>query len=127
MLELQLTEALLELVKSGRAVSVMAAWAVAPAVRAGSVAPVRITRKGLFRDWFAAVPERLRGSRPVGALVRMLKRDALSMPRSSAPPSSSAGSRRRAATARCREAPARGRPPPVDRRSIGVKRRLART
>jgi LysR family transcriptional regulator for metE and metH len=77
-LELQLTEALLELVKSGRAVSVMASWAVAPAVRAGSVTPVRITRKGLFREWFAAVPERLRGSRPVDALVRLLKRDALS-------------------------------------------------
>jgi LysR family transcriptional regulator for metE and metH len=54
-----LTEAILELVKAGQGVSVMARWAIAPAITAGAVRAVRIGRRGVFRQWSAA---RLRGS-----------------------------------------------------------------
>jgi LysR family transcriptional regulator for metE and metH len=49
-----LTEAILELVKAGLGVSVMARWAIEPAIKTGSVAAVRITRRGHFRPWSAA-------------------------------------------------------------------------
>ena len=52
--EVMLTEAILELVKAGMGVSVMARWAVDPAARAGLVRTVRITRRGILRTWSAA-------------------------------------------------------------------------
>jgi LysR family transcriptional regulator for metE and metH len=52
--EVPLTEAILELVKAGLGVSVMARWAIAPALRAGEVRTVRITRSGVQRTWQAA-------------------------------------------------------------------------
>jgi LysR family transcriptional regulator for metE and metH len=52
--EVPLTEAILELVKAGLGVSVMARWAIAPALRAGEVRTVRITRGGVRRTWKAA-------------------------------------------------------------------------
>jgi LysR family transcriptional regulator for metE and metH len=50
-----LTEAILELVKARMGVSVMANWAVAPHVRLGQLAAVRITARGMRRRWSAAV------------------------------------------------------------------------
>ncbi|MBI1850896.1 MAG: LysR family transcriptional regulator [Planctomycetes bacterium] len=49
----QLTEAILELVKSGHGISVMARWAVARDAAAGSVALRPLGRRGLHRRWFA--------------------------------------------------------------------------
>lgn len=51
---IQLTEAIIELVAAGLGVAVLAAWAVAPAVRSGAVKTVRIG-KGFTRTWYAAV------------------------------------------------------------------------
>jgi LysR family transcriptional regulator, regulator for metE and metH len=51
--QVPLTEAILELVKAGLGISVMARWAIDPAIRAGAVRAVRITRKGVFRSWSA--------------------------------------------------------------------------
>lgn len=51
--QVPLTEAILELVKAGLGVSVMARWAIEPAIKAGSVKAVRITRRGVFRAWTA--------------------------------------------------------------------------
>jgi LysR family transcriptional regulator for metE and metH len=48
-----LTEAILELVKAGLGVSVMARWAIEPAIKAGAVRAVRISRRGVFRPWSA--------------------------------------------------------------------------
>lgn len=51
--QVPLTEAILELVKAGLGVSVMARWAIEPALKTGSVRAVRIGRRGVFRPWTA--------------------------------------------------------------------------
>jgi LysR family transcriptional regulator for metE and metH len=55
---IQLTEAILELVAADFGVAVLAKWAVAPAVRSGSVKAHRIGRSGFSRTWFAALRSR---------------------------------------------------------------------
>ena len=49
-----LTEAILELIKAGQGIGVMARWAIEPAIRSGAVSAVRIGRRGVFRAWRAA-------------------------------------------------------------------------
>lgn len=51
----QLTEAIIELVKARMGVTVMANWAVAPHVLLGQLAAVPITARGLHRRWSAAM------------------------------------------------------------------------
>jgi LysR family transcriptional regulator for metE and metH len=51
---IQLTEAIVEMVKAGLGVAAMARWAVDPYVRSGSLVGVRITPEGLHRSWHAA-------------------------------------------------------------------------
>jgi LysR family transcriptional regulator, regulator for metE and metH len=51
--QVPLTEAILELVKAGLGVSVMARWAIEPAIRSGAVKAVRIGKRGVFRSWTA--------------------------------------------------------------------------
>ena len=51
--QVPLTEAILELVKAGLGVSVMARWAIEPAIKTGAVRAVRITRRGVHRGWSA--------------------------------------------------------------------------
>jgi LysR family transcriptional regulator for metE and metH len=53
--QLQLTEGILELVAAGFGVAILAKWAVAPAVRAGTVHTARLGKKGYKRTWYAAV------------------------------------------------------------------------
>jgi LysR family transcriptional regulator for metE and metH len=52
--QVPLTEAILELVKAGLGISVMARWAIEPAIKAGTVRAVRITRRGVYRAWSVA-------------------------------------------------------------------------
>ena len=49
----QLTEAILEMVKAGLGVSVMPTWAIRPALDKGEVRALRITRSGVRRQWSA--------------------------------------------------------------------------
>jgi LysR family transcriptional regulator, regulator for metE and metH len=53
--QLQLTEGILELVAAGFGVAILAKWAVAPAVRAGTVRTSRLGKKGYHRRWYAAI------------------------------------------------------------------------
>jgi LysR family transcriptional regulator, regulator for metE and metH len=53
--QVQLTEAIVELVAAGFGVSIMATWAVAPAVRAGIVKTTRLGKQGQMRTWYAAM------------------------------------------------------------------------
>jgi len=51
--QVPLTEAILELVKAGLGVSVIARWAIDPAIKSGAVKAVRIGKRGVYRAWSA--------------------------------------------------------------------------
>ena len=64
-MRVELTEAILEMVRAGQGVAVLAGWAVAPEVRAGRLVARRLGGRGLRGRWLAAVrarqvPEHLR-------------------------------------------------------------------
>jgi len=82
--QLMLTEALVESVKAGLGVSVLARWAVGSALADGSLVAVRVTRGGLERSWYAAVLRRRRDQPALASLVALLKRDALTSVRACA-------------------------------------------
>jgi LysR family transcriptional regulator for metE and metH len=70
----ELTVAILELVRAGLGVATLARWSVAPYVRAGALVAVSITRKGLHRSWSAATPAHREPAEHVSAFVDLLAR-----------------------------------------------------
>jgi LysR family transcriptional regulator, regulator for metE and metH len=53
--QVQLTEAIIEMVKAGLGVSVLARWAAAGAISSGALRALPLTRKGFHRWWGAAM------------------------------------------------------------------------
>ncbi len=72
-----LTEAVLQTVKAGLGIAVMAQWLAAPELDAGSIEAVRVTAKGLRRTWYAVMLDYRAESPALAALVRLLKRNGL--------------------------------------------------
>lgn len=72
--EIQLTEAIIELVKGGLGVAALARWAVAPHVAAGTLRALRLTREGYYRQWSAARLRRGPSAPHVDAFVELLQK-----------------------------------------------------
>ena len=72
LLQLRLTEAVIGAARGGLGVTVLPYWVVAPELDAGRLAQVRITRAGLHRRWYIAVPRDRREAPAVSELVRLL-------------------------------------------------------
>jgi LysR family transcriptional regulator for metE and metH len=57
--EVQLTEAMIELVKAGLGVAALARWAVQPMIDAKTLVARPLTARGLHREWRAVTPKDL--------------------------------------------------------------------
>jgi LysR family transcriptional regulator for metE and metH len=66
---IQLTEAIVELVKAGLGVSVLARWSVAPQLERGELVAKPLTRAGRYRHWGAA----FRSRNPPAALLEFVE------------------------------------------------------
>jgi len=73
-LEVQLTEATLELIKSGFGVAVLARWAAAPQVRARRLVARPVGRRGLRRVWKAAVLRHRSRAPEISAFITALRK-----------------------------------------------------
>jgi LysR family transcriptional regulator for metE and metH len=74
--EVQLTEAITELVKAGLGVAVLAWWAVQPLVDAGAIVARPLTARGVHREWRAAMPKDLARADYVMEFIDLLEKHA---------------------------------------------------
>jgi LysR family transcriptional regulator, regulator for metE and metH len=86
--EVQLTEAIVELVRAGLGVSVIARWAVEPVIGSGTLVARPLTARGLRRQWSAVMPKDLANADFVREFVDLLMRNAPGQSRRSAAPGS---------------------------------------
>ena len=74
--QLRLTEAVVEAVRAGLGLTVLAGWVVAPRLKQGGLAAVRLTSEGLFRSWTGAMRRERGDERPLLDLTEMIRRHA---------------------------------------------------
>ncbi|MGH9766652.1 MAG: LysR family transcriptional regulator [Blastocatellia bacterium] len=77
--QVQLTEAILEMVKAGLGVGMMARWAVKEQVEAGQLVARPLTSKGLSRQWSAALLKNGYTPPYVNEFIELLSRPAMPM------------------------------------------------
>lgn len=53
-----LTEAIIEMIKSGLGIAVLAHWAIAPYLQGRQLKGIRLTKNGMYRDWQAVTLNR---------------------------------------------------------------------
>ena len=68
----QLTEAILGLVKANVGIAILARWVLQSYLDSGAVRGIRITAKGFHRRWQAVMPKRLAGKDYIGEFCRLL-------------------------------------------------------
>jgi LysR family transcriptional regulator, regulator for metE and metH len=69
----QLTEAIVELVRAGVGVSAVPRWTVARELQRGDLAAVRFTKKGQWRKWSAATLRAAETPGPIAALIELIR------------------------------------------------------
>jgi LysR family transcriptional regulator for metE and metH len=74
--QVQLTEAIVELVKGGHGIGVLARWAIQPHIDDGSIAAVRLTRRGFSRQWRAVALRETAAQAHVREFVALVARQA---------------------------------------------------
>ena len=70
--KIQLTEAIIEMVKAGLGITVMARWAVTPYLASDQLVTIPITNQGLFRTWYAVTLQAENQPRYLTEFVRHL-------------------------------------------------------
>ena len=75
--QVQLTEAILEMVKAGLGVSMMARWAVKEQVEAGQLVARPLTSKGLYRQWSAALLKNTYAPPYMNEFIELVSRPAM--------------------------------------------------
>jgi LysR family transcriptional regulator for metE and metH len=84
-MEIQLTEAIIEMVKAGLGVSVLAWWAAEPHVRVGTLRALPLTKTGFRKEWSAATLKDLERIANVREFIELLAgRESFVMPRTGA-------------------------------------------
>jgi LysR family transcriptional regulator for metE and metH len=78
---MQLTEAIIEMVKAGLGLSVLARWAVQDQINAGTLVARPVTKKGLQRQWSAALLKNDFAPTYVNDFVELLSRPAMPLVR----------------------------------------------
>jgi len=76
----QLTEAIIEMVKARLGVTVLPIWSIAPALTAGTVTAVRITPHGVHRQWSAVSLAAAAPSQFLAQFLQLLQRHAPALP-----------------------------------------------
>src|SRR5436853_188951 len=71
--EVQLTEAIAELVKAGLGVAILARWAVQPLINAGAIVGHTLPSRRMHRVWSAVMPKDLSGADHVSAFIDLLE------------------------------------------------------
>jgi LysR family transcriptional regulator for metE and metH len=70
--KVMLTEAILEMLKAGIGIGVLAKWAVAPNLKARTLKGVRLTKKGIFRNWHAVTLKEPQAPRYLQEFIKLL-------------------------------------------------------
>jgi LysR family transcriptional regulator for metE and metH len=73
--KIELTEAIIELARAGLGVAILARWAAKPYLRDERLKTVRLTKRGLMRNWTAVTLKRDRRAPHIEEFIRLLARE----------------------------------------------------